>query len=189
MADDILKKISPDEALEIVRKLAKTDRTIKDKIIKLAKEILGTVDAREICKAVYGALNSVDVHELWDRSGKTRYGYHPPDEVAYDMFEEAIAPYLANMHRLIGLKMIDEARVNCMGLLQGIYRFEQESRSEFSDWAIDIPCTFFDDVLRDWLKNAGSKEKKEMQNFIKKECPEWYSIEPFRPVSKARKAI
>ena len=36
---------------------------------------------------VYFDLDSIEVEELWDRSGRMRNGYVEPDEMAFQMFE------------------------------------------------------------------------------------------------------
>ncbi len=93
--------------------------------------------------------------------------------MSFEMFEEAIEPFNKEMNRLSDLKMHQEAKLYCMGILKGIYQYDEESGSEFKDWASDIPGESFGDILREWGKNCNNKAKKEMINFIKKECLVW----------------
>lgn len=53
MIDEILNKISPEEALEILRCLAKKDSDIARKIEKEALKLLKTIDLEEICEEVF----------------------------------------------------------------------------------------------------------------------------------------
>lgn len=58
-------------------------------------------------------------------------GYSSPGEMAVEMFEEAIEPFLLEMYRLFDLKMHQEAKLYCMGILKGIYDFvEKPLKSE-----------------------------------------------------------
>lgn len=48
--DEVLKKISPDEALIILRKLIKTDEDLKTKVVELAEDLFRDVDIDQICE-------------------------------------------------------------------------------------------------------------------------------------------
>ena len=173
MKDDIFDQISPNEALKILRQLSKTDKELKNKIIELAKELLIDVDVDEICEAVYYALDGIDVHELWDRAGPKRDGYSSPEDMSVEMFEETLEPFVQEMQRLMDLKISQEAKEYCMGILKGIYQYEKDSGSEFKDWATDLPGESFGDILSEWGKSCEKNHKKEMKTFIKKEFPDW----------------
>jgi hypothetical protein len=173
MKNDIFDKISPNEALKILRQITKTDKNLKKKIIELAEDLFRDVDVDEICEAVFDALDAIDVHELWDRAGPKTDGYTSPEDMSVEMFEEALEPFVQEMQRLLDLKMHQEAKLYCMGILKGIYQYEDDSGSEFKDWASDVPGESFGYILREWGKNVYKKDKKEMKNFIKKQCPGW----------------
>jgi hypothetical protein len=52
---------------------------------------------------------------------------------------------------------------------EGLYQHEEDSGSEFKDWATDVPGESFRYVLNEWKKrNANNKDKKEMKDFIRK---------------------
>ena len=171
--DDIFNKISPNEALEILRQLTKTDYNLKKKIMELAEELFRDVDVEKICEDVFYALDGIDVHELWDRAGPKTNGYTSPEDMAVEMFEEAIEPFFQEMQRLLYLKMYQESKLYCIGILKGIYQYEEESESEFKDWASDVPGESFGYILREWGKSRNNKDKEEMKDFIKKEFPTW----------------
>jgi hypothetical protein len=171
--DDIFNRISPTEALEILRQITKTDKNMKKKIIELAEDLFRDVDVDDICENVFYELDMIDVHELWDRSGSKTDGYTSPEEMSVEMFEEALEPFVQEMQRLLDLKIYQEAKLNCMGILKGIHQYEEDSKSEFKDWATDIPGECFGYILSEWGKNSNNKDKKEMKDFIKKEFPAW----------------
>jgi hypothetical protein len=82
---NILDRISPNEALEILKLLAKADKKIKKKIFEIAEKIIKDFDLNFICSEVFSTLDGIDVHELWNRAGKTLDGYVSPDEMAMEM--------------------------------------------------------------------------------------------------------
>jgi hypothetical protein len=174
MKEKIFNNISPNEALEIIRELARTDKGLKNKIIELADNLLCNVNVDEICEAVFETLDGIDVHELWDRAGPNRDGYASPEEMSFEMFKEAIEPYAQEMQRLLNLKKHQEAKLYCMGILKGIYQYEEDSGSEFKNWVTDIPEETFGSILRNWGKNCKNKDKKEMKNYIHEKCPDWF---------------
>ena len=171
---NLIDKISPKEALTILKQLAKTDKIIEKKIIEIADIIIRNVDIEEICDDVIGVLNGVDVEELWDRSGSTRFGYVSPEDMAVEMMEEELEPFNQEVIRLSELNMQKEAKLYCMGVLKGIYKFEHESESDYKDRAADVAGECFSYLLDEWEKRSNNnKDIKEMNSFLKKECSSW----------------
>ncbi len=76
------------------------------------------------------------------------------------MFEEALEPYVQEMNKLMDLKMHQEAKLHCFGILKGIYQYEKESGSEFKDWATDVPEESFGSLLREWGEIVKTKIKR-----------------------------
>jgi len=48
MKDDIFNNISPDEALEILKQIAKNDKKLKKRIVDLAEDLFRNVDVESI---------------------------------------------------------------------------------------------------------------------------------------------
>lgn len=174
MKDKILDKISAKEALEILRRLAEKDPNIAQQIEREAEQLFKKVDLEEICEDVFSVLDGIDVGELWDRSGPSRYGYSSPEDMAVEMMEEELDPYNKDVVKYLELGMAEEAKLYCMGVLKGIYQYVQESKSEFKDWATDIPEECFGYLLREWKKRTKNKKYlKDMDKFLENECTNW----------------
>ena len=62
------------------------ERGIKNLTIGGLKDVYSTVIADE----VFYELDSLEVEDVWDQSGSTRYGYVDPNEKAWEMLEDAI---------------------------------------------------------------------------------------------------
>lgn len=174
MMGKLIDKISPGEALMIIQQLAKTDKNIKKKIEEIAEGIVRDVDFENICDDVLSVLNAIYVEDLWDRSGATQYGYVTPEDMAIEMVEEELDPFNQKIFRLCELNMQKEAKLYCMGVLKGIYKYDQESNSEFKISASDVPVECFSYLLDEWKKrNTNNLDVKEMNSFLKKECGKW----------------
>jgi len=174
MIDEILNEISSEEALEILRRLAKKDPYIAQQIEEETTKFLKKIDLEEISEEVFSVLDGIDVHELWDRAGPRTDGYSSPDEMAAEMMEEELDPYNKQVIKYLKLGMAKEAKLYCMGVLKGIYRYVQESKSEFKDWAVDIPEECFGYLLKEWKKGTKNKgDLNDMNKFLEKECSSW----------------
>ena len=171
---DILAQLTPEQALEVVRRLYKRDKNIRQAIMEEAKSVLEAIDVDETAEEVFFMLDSIDVQDLWDRSGAGRDGYSSPGEEAVEMMEEELAPFFEQVRRYQQLRMFPQAQTYCMGVLLGIYRFDQESKSEFREWAVDIPLECFGYLLDEWRKGCESSTAgTEMDEFVKNSCPNW----------------
>jgi DNA phosphorothioation-dependent restriction protein DptG len=174
MKDDIINKISPREALEILRHLAKLDKETKNRIIEIAEDLFKDIDVEEIGEDVFYALDGIDVQDLWDNSGAKTNGYISTEEMAFGMVEEQLKPFYQELFRLCELNMAQEAMQYCMGVLKGLYLYVNDSESEFKDWATDIPEECFRYLIDEWEKRCKRKSQvKEMKLFLRKECHKW----------------
>jgi hypothetical protein len=169
---DVLDVLSPEQAATVLDRLAASDPEIRKKAREIALELVGDVDVEELAEAVYWELDSIAVEDVWDNSGPTRDGYVDPGDYAWQLFEEALEPFVEQLGKCQQLGLTDLAKLHCMGILQGIHRFEAESESEYKDWATDAPGEYFVSVFDDWRK--GTKSKKdiaEVKRFVQELCP------------------
>ena len=164
---NIFDEIGADDALAILRLLAKEDSKIAKRIEHIAIEYLSDVDIEDIASEVYFELDSIEVEEVWDRSGRTRNGYVEPTEMAVLMFEDALEPFVDEMKKYQRLSMFVEAKNYCIGILRGICRFEEESTSEYKDWAVDAPAEFFGWVLNGWKEGQKGVTDEELEEVKK----------------------
>jgi len=170
----IIDTLSPTDALAILRALAGSDDQLATRIAGMATARLRGVDPEEVAAALYDELNGLDVEEVWDRAGRTRYGYVEPHQAAEQMIEEIIAPFLEELKKHQALGMNAEANRMCMGLLLGLHRFERESTSKFKDWASDAPDAFAEAVVDAWKAGApGCVDAETVSAFVEDELGTW----------------
>ena len=166
--------ITATDALTILRHLAEQDAEIAQRIEDVAMRIFSAVDIDSLATEVQGELESLDVEDVWDRSGSTKHGYVDPGDAAWQMFEDALEPFQDQVEKYMQLSMDQEAKLVCMGILKGIYDFHKESPSEYKDWAVDAPGEYFSMILHDWKTSTKTRKAlAEMNQFIDKNCPDW----------------
>jgi hypothetical protein len=90
---DILANITSDQAVHILKALWEKRSDVREIIVKEAEKLLGPVDPDEMAEDLFFALESIDVHELWDRSGSHSDGYTSPEDMAMEMVEEVLEKY------------------------------------------------------------------------------------------------
>ena len=90
------------------------------------------------------------------------------------MVEEALTPYQDQLKRYYEMGMPHEAKEYCKGILKGLYEYEKNSSTPFSQYAQDMPGEMFGWILDEWKKTNKKKAyDAEMKEFIKKECSDW----------------
>lgn len=170
----IIEQLSPADASAILHALATGDEALSSRIAEMALARIQQVDVEEVAAALYDELEALEVEEVWERAGRKRHGYVETGDAAYQMIEEVLTPFLADLARYQKLGLRDEANRMCEGLLLGFYRFEHESTSSFKDWAPDAPINFAETVMAAW--KAGSPAKRDSQAlkaFVAEELGSW----------------
>ena len=170
----LLDNISSDQALMVLKKIWVKGGEFRKSIESEIEGLLRNVNVDEIVDDIIFALGSIDVHDLWDRSGPSSNGYSSPEDMAVEMIEEELAPFYDQMDRYHELGMYEEEKLQCMGVLKGLYDYEKGADSEFSDWASDISAECFSFLLKKWTQRSSHiHHKKEMTEFVQVNCPDW----------------
>lgn len=171
---DAIKKLTPEQALEVVMRLSDKGGAIREAVAAEARNVLSEIDLDEIADDVFFVLDTIDVQDCWDRAGGSRDGYTSPEEAAVELIEEELQPFFDQAERYHELGMTEEEAMYCSGVILGIYRYERESKSEFLEWAVDIPVECAGALLTEWRKRGqDSISAAAMDEFIRDRCPKW----------------
>lgn len=172
--DDVISRLTAEQALEIVERLGRKGGTIREAVVAEAMNVLTKIDVNQTADEVFAALESIDVEDCWARSGRSRNGYTSPDEAAVEIFEEELQPFFDQVKRYHEMGLPEQEAAYCMGVILGTYRYERESESEFKEWSMDIPAECAGSLLDDWLeRNRQRARLTAMHEFIRTRCPEW----------------
>lgn len=176
-----IEAITSEHALTVLKKIINEDKRIAKRIQQIITHIISPVDPEEVAGEIASELDCIEVEDLWDRSGSTRDGYVDTGEMAYEMVEEALSPFLDQLKEYKALSMEKEAKLFCMGIIRGLYLFDTESDTQFREWAEDIAGNIFDGFLITWKKEF--KDKKyltDIKKYIKENCQKWFSSSLFK---------
>jgi hypothetical protein len=171
---DVIKKLTPEQALEVVMRLSDKGGAMRDAVLAEARSVLSEIDLDDIADEVFFVLDSVDVEDCWDRAGSSRDGYTSPDEAAAELIDEQLQPFFDQAVSYYELGMTEQEATYCRGVILGIYRYEHESKSEFREWAVDIPIECAGALLTEWRKRGrDANSAAAMDEFIRDRCPNW----------------
>ena len=84
---DAIKKLTPEQALEVLMRLSGKGGAIREAVLAEARRVLSEIDLDKIAEDVFVVLDSIDVQDCWDRAGSSRDGYTSPEEAAVEMIE------------------------------------------------------------------------------------------------------
>ena len=155
----LIQSLSPDDAFRVLMALLKENPDLEEMIYQVTTQTLYDVDSDEIMDDVYYELDSLDVEDLYNRSGKTRYGYVESSEESLVMIEEALDPFIDEMKKYQERAMPIMAKRYCAGIIKGLQKFKGESNSDFFDWAEDAPEEIIEKVFYEWKKGQPSEEE------------------------------
>ena len=163
--------LNTDQASQTLKALLDDTPDFTKKIYDVAMKVIGGVDSDDIKEDVYFELDMLDVEDMSNRSGRTRYGYVEPYDAAYEMFEEALYPFIEEMKKNQQRELPILAKAHCIGIIKGLQQYENESTSDFKDWVVDAPLGYVHNVIDEWKKGKPSKEDiADIMSFV--ECVE-----------------
>jgi hypothetical protein len=161
--------LNAEEASQILKDLLNEDPALTKIVYDIALKVTANVDADEIMEDVFCELDSLDLDDLNSRSGGTRYGYVEPCEAAWEIFEETLDPFIDEMKKNQHRALPAAAKAYCIGIINGLRKYEEESSSDIKDWLEDAPGEYAKTVLEEWKKgNPNNEDIAEVMNAVKR---------------------
>jgi hypothetical protein len=163
-----IRSLNADEALQALKLLLDGNPDLLKKIYDCAIKVTAAVDTDEIADDVFRSLDNLDYDDLNGRAGRTRHGYVAPDQAAWDLFEEALNPFIDEMVKNHKRALPAVAKTYCVGIVKGLQMYEKGSCSDLSDWLQDAPGEYIDTVIDEWKKgNPGNDDIADVMNVVK----------------------
>ena len=170
----MIEYLDPITAKEALNSLYEDNPSLRELICSTVERILGEIDWSGISEELFSALELIDMSDVWHNAGSNEFGYTDPVDAASELIEEEIRPFRDEMVRYLKHGRPDLARHYCHGILDGIYRFAQESQSQFNECACDSLFYHFDELLSEWLKSTtDDKALAETAQFLQEHCLRW----------------
>ena len=147
-----IQSLNADEASQVLRGVLKDDPSLTKKIYDVAMKVAGGVNVDAVMDKVFCELDMLDLDDLNGRAGRTRYGYTAPHDAAWELFEEALAPFIDEMRKNQQRMLPAAAKSYCIGIVKGLWLYKEESRSDLKDWLEDAPGEYVATVVEEWKK-------------------------------------
>jgi hypothetical protein len=123
----------------------------------LAREAMTTVPPADVAAAVEEALLALEIDELTGRAGRQSWGYVEPTEAAWEILQEHVDPFLADVSRLIDVGAREAAVATCEGIVLGLYRVRKAKPDGILGWAEGFPTEAAGDVARTLVRASAGK--------------------------------
>jgi hypothetical protein len=147
-----IESLNSSEALRVLKDLLNDAPDLTKTIYDIAMRVAVNVNADEIMADVFSELDRLDMDGLSGRSGRTQYGYVEPYDAAWEIFEETLDPFINEMKKNQQRALPSAAKIYCVGIIKGLWKYENESTSDFKDWVTDAPGEYIDTVVEEWKK-------------------------------------
>ena len=153
-----VQSLSAEEASQTLKLLLDENPDLMKKTYDCAVKVTATVDDEDLADDVFSCLDDLDYDDLNSRAGRTRHGYVSPDQAAWDLFEEALNPFIDEMAKNHKRALPAAAKTYCIGIIKGLQMYEKGSCSDLSDWLQDAPGEYIDAVIDEWKKGNPNNE-------------------------------
>ena len=163
-----IQSLNKNEAAQVLKGLLDMDPLLTKKTYDIARRIAGNVDSETVKNQVFSALDRLDIDDLNGRAGRTRYGYVEPSEAAWELFEEALDPFIDEMKKNLHRTLPVSAKAYCIGMIEGLLLYRESSYSDLRDWLDDAPGEYIETVIEEWKKsNPSDDDVVEIMNTAK----------------------
>ena len=115
-------RVIRNNAYKILQELTNRNARLSRRAEELAHKYTAkrkSVNPDLVAKHVFDDLDCLDVDDLYKESGRTRYGYVDPNDHSWEMFDEALEPYVAKMRKYQEFSMREGAKLQCVGYSEG----------------------------------------------------------------------
>jgi hypothetical protein len=118
-----------------------------------AAQLIQEADLAAVADDVESALRWLDIDELNTRAGhRPGVGYVDPAEAADEILDEALQPFLDDLHRRVGLGMGSAATEVAAGILLGLYKCREGGSETLLEYAPDYAAERASVVVSDCAK-------------------------------------
>jgi hypothetical protein len=133
-------RLNEHESAIVLHTLLKRHDALLGEAEKLATEIVNTPSCEDIASAITDAVTSLDLQDLNGRAGATRWGHTEPTDAAWQMLEESVEDFLADLKRRAELGLTDAAVTMGLGIVLGLYKAKDSPSDGPLGWAPDFPA-------------------------------------------------
>ncbi len=135
-----LDRMAPKELATILRALLAKHPELRAEAEQIAVDMIASPSIEDVAEDVYYAVTDLGIDSLHGRTGKQPWGYVKPTEAAWELLEEAVGDFLADMKRRAELGLCEAAEAMCCGIVLGLHMADSEGHDGPLGWAEDFPA-------------------------------------------------
>lgn len=169
----LIDDLTPDEHTSLLRTLLQRHPELEQEAAAIAAAILSSLDADRVADAVESEIRGRDAGELNGRAGRTRHGYVEPGDAAWELLEETIDPYAADLRRRLDCGQYGAALSMVVGIILGLYRCRRHDGTELLAWAEDFPAEAAGDALILVAAATPPGQAFALPDRLAADAPEW----------------
>lgn len=174
----VLARLRGEEAADVLRTLLERHPELVAEAEEIARVTVTEVDADAIAADVEQAVLDLDNDDLDTRAGRKSWGYVEPTEAAWELLEEALEPFLADMKRHIELGFEAAAMATCAGLVLGLYRCRGKNPDQVLGWAVDFPAETASQAVAMLAHESATRHRRtwRLADAVLDQVPEWAAM-------------
>ena len=134
----VLDRLGAGESQAVLSDLLAAHPDLRPEAERLALSFVSDFDFEAVADDVEHELRRLDIDDLNDRTGSHRDGYTHPTDAAWELLQEVVDPFLADMSRHLELRLDEAALQMCKGIVLGLYRVRRQARDGVLGWAPDF---------------------------------------------------
>jgi hypothetical protein len=143
-----LDAMSAAEKGELLDELLATRRDLRELAEAHAAARMSVEDRSAVAEDVESALRGLDIEELNGRAGyRPGRGYLHPGEAADEILDEALQPFIDDLQRRGGLRMLPAAAELAVGILLGLYGCRDAGSESLLEYSPDYAAERASDVV------------------------------------------
>ncbi|MFH0909194.1 MAG: hypothetical protein V1929_10560 [bacterium] len=173
----VLARLTEGESASVLCTLLQRHESLLSEANKLATEILNAPTREDIASEVSEAVTSLDIQDLNGRAGATRWGYTGPTEAAWQLLEESVEDFRADLKRLGELGLMDAAVTMCRGIVSGLYTARNTNSDGPLGWVPDFPAEEAGHAVAELLQaspdEARAAIRARLLATVAEDAPDW----------------
>ena len=176
-SEAVLRRLTDRESAMVLHARLKRHDALLGEAEELATEIVNTSSCEDIASAVTDAVTALDIQDLSGRAGATRWGYTEPTEAAWQLLEESVEDFLADLKRRAELGLTDAAVTMCRGIIVGLYKAKNTPSDGPLGWAPDFPAEEAGHAMAELLRATAGQTRgvirARLMESIVADAPDW----------------
>jgi hypothetical protein len=166
-----LERLTTEETARLLPLLFKSHPELREEAESLAMMLITMVVPEEVADDLEFAFGGITQGDIWERAGSDSSGrYTEPDEAAAELCEEALAPFLDDLERLLEMGLGVPALEQVKGILLGFHNLKGELPPDAEEYTTESGIY---EILDIWADGRPAKADPPLLTWVRETIPDW----------------